>query len=255
MRRLLVAVLMLSIPAIAVTTRPPHHHKVRKHKPTWFEYRVFIPSHENLLSQNTAIDEMGLPRLQDDKALKLAVNDDDLVPITENKYVRISPKLESKRRYCRPWVNAFLQELGQAYYEQFEEPIQVNSAVRTIRTQIKLLRWNHNAAPAHGETASAHLAGVAADLQRRCLTRAQIHFIQNWLLRYVKLNMVIVEEELKQPCFHVVVTGDYPFPPKVSFPIDDTVIRSMLQSIPSEEPINASGAARNDQNLSSNQPH
>lgn len=239
MRRLLVAVLLLSIPALAVTTRAPHHRHKRQHKPTWFEYRVFIPSHENLLSQNTAIDEMGLPRLRDDKALKLAVADDDLVPITSNKYVRVSPKLEAKRRFCRPWVNAFLQELGQAYYEQFEEPIQVNSAVRTIRTQIKLLRWNHNAAPAHGETASAHLAGVAVDLQRRGLTRAQIHFIQNRLLYFAKLNMVIVEEELKQPCFHVVVTGDYPFPPKVTFPFDDTIIRSVLQSTPSEEPVNA----------------
>ena len=256
MRRLLFAVLMLSLSATAVTTRPPHrprHH--REHKPTWFEYRVFVPSHENLRSQNVAIDEMGLPRLQDDKALRLAVDDDDLVPITENKYVRISPKLEAKRRFYRPWVDAFLQELGQAYYEQFEEPIQVNSAVRTIRTQIKLLRWNHNAAPAHGETASAHLAGVAADLQRRGLTRPQIRFIQKFLLNYARLNMVIVEEELKQPCFHVVVTGDYPFPPKVTFTFDDTIIRSVLQSVPSEEPVNASGATGNNQDVSSNQPH
>lgn len=212
------ALLLIVCPAFGVmATRPrvrARHHK--KHKPTWFEYRVFVPSHDNLLSQNTMIDDLGLDRLKDDKALKLAVEEDDLVPITQNKYVRVSPKLEAKRRFCRPWVNVFLQELGQEYYEQFEEPIQVNSAIRTIRTQIKLLRWNHNAAPAHGETASAHLAGVAVDLQRRGLTREQIRFLQQKLLYLAKLDMVIVEEELKQPCFHVVVTGEYPYPPPIS---------------------------------------
>lgn len=210
----------LVCPAFGVMAAPhARPHKVkrhRKHKPTWFEYRVFVPSHENLRSQNIAIDELGLDRLRDDKALKSAVEEEDLVPITSNQYVRISPKLEAKRRFCRPWVDMFLQELGQAYYEQFEEPIQVNSAIRTVRTQIHLLHINHNAAPAHGETASAHLAGVAVDLQRRGLTRAQIHFLQKYLLHLADLKMVIVEEELKQPCFHVVVTGDYPYPPPMS---------------------------------------
>jgi Family of unknown function (DUF5715) len=198
---------------LVATPRVRSRHKRKPHKMTWFEYRVFMPSHENLLSQNNAIDELGLPRLQDDKALKFSVEEAELVPITHNQYVRISPKLEAKRRFCKPWVDMFLQELGQAYYERFGDQIQVNSAVRTVRTQMHLLRINHNAAPAHGETASAHLAGIAVDLQRRGLTPAQVHFIQKKLLYLSNLNMVIVEEELKQPCFHVVVTGDYPYPP------------------------------------------
>jgi Family of unknown function (DUF5715) len=202
--------------ALALAGSSKHHHK-RQHKPTWFEYRVFIPSHENLLSQNVAIDAMGLSRIPNDSALKEMIEGEDLVPITQNKYVRISPKLEAKRRYCRPWVDQFLQELGQEYYDEFGDQIQVNSAVRTVRTQMRLLRINHNAAPAHGETESAHLAGVAVDLQRRGLTREQIHFIQQKLLFLAKLNMVIVEEELKQPCFHIVVTGEYPYQPDVKF--------------------------------------
>jgi len=209
-----VLLLALTSPAFGLASSVHHaRHKRKQHKPTWFEYRVFMPSHENLLSQNAAIDELGLPRLQDDKALKFSVEEAELVPITQNKYVRISPKLEAKRRFCKPWVDMFLQELGQAYYEQFGDQIQVNSAVRTVRTQMHLLRINHNAAPAHGETASAHLAGIAVDLQRRGLSPAQVHFIQKKLLYLSNLNMVIVEEELKQPCFHVVVTGDYPYPP------------------------------------------
>ncbi len=206
-----------SVQTSARVTRTRRHKKPRQ--PKWWEYRVFVPSHQNLLDQNAAADALGLERIKDDKALKALEANKDLVPITANKYVRVSPKLEAKRRYCRPWVDALLQELGQAYYDEFEEAIQVNSAVRTQRTQSWLRRWNHNAAPVHGETASVHLAGIAVDLQRRGLTKSQVRFIQQKLLYLAKLNMVVVEEELKQgSCFHIVVTGEYPFPPNVILP-------------------------------------
>lgn len=228
MRRSLLLLVLLSLVPFAAALRsvstPTTKH--RRHKkprvPKWWEYRVFVPSHENLLSQNASADALGLERIKDDKVLKALEADKDLVPLTSNKYVRISPKLEAKRRYCRPWVDAFLQELGQQYYEEFGEPIQVNSAVRTQRTQSWLRRWNHNAAPVHGETASVHLAGIAVDLQRRGLTKSQVRFIQQKLLYLAKLNMVIVEEELHNgSCFHVVVTGEYPFPPKIVLPISE----------------------------------
>jgi hypothetical protein len=226
-RSLLLLVLLSLVPfAGALRAQPTTHVRVqrtRRHKkprqPKWWEYRVFVPSHENLLLQNAVADALGLERIKDDKTLKILEADADLIPITSNKYVRVSPRLEAKRRYCRPWVDAFLQELGQAYYAEFEEPIQVNSAVRTQKTQSWLRRWNHNAAPVHGETASVHLAGIAVDLQRRGLTKPQVRFIQQRLLYFAKLNMVVVEEELKQPCFHIVVTGDYPYPPAIVLPI------------------------------------
>ncbi len=195
------------------TQRTRRHKKPRQ--PKWWEYRVFVPSHQNLLDQNAAADALGLERIKDDKALKALEADADLVPITSNKYVRISPKLEAKRRYCRPWVDAFLQELGRQYYEEFgQESIQVNSAVRTVKTQIRLLHINRNAAPAHGDSASVHLTGMAVDLQRRGLTREQVRFIQQKLLYLSKLDMVVVEEEIHNGgCFHIVVTGEYPYPP------------------------------------------
>jgi len=213
-----------------------HHRKPRK--PSWFSYRVFVPSHESLLAQNAAIDAMGLPRIHDDKALKSMISEDVLVPITDDGYVRVSPKLEAKRRFCRPFVDAFLQELGQQYYARFGEPLQVNSAVRTERTQTLLRRWNHNAAPVHGETASAHLAGVAVDLQRRGLTQEQIRFIQRKLKYLSDLGMVIVEEELKQPCFHIVVTGEYPFPPPVNLIISNQDMMKGLDGILNPSPSN-----------------
>jgi hypothetical protein len=223
----LLALAMLLAASPALSAKPARHH--RRPSASWFEYRVFVPSRENLRSQNAMIDQLGLPRIQSDDALREFIGSADLVPVTENKYVRVSPRLEAKRRFCRPSVDLFLQELGAAYYAEFGEPIQVNSAVRTVKTQLRLLRWNHNAAPAHGETASAHLAGVAVDLQRRGLTRPQIRFIQTRLLFLAGLQMVIVEEELRQPCFHVVVTGEYPSPPQLNFiPPDTGVIDGIL---------------------------
>lgn len=214
MRKLAALLLLIAVvPAYAVKAAPRAKHRKRVHHPTWFDYRAFPPTPDSLILQNEIIDKLGLPRIQDSKALASLVERNKLVPITANKYVRISPKLEADRRYCKPWVDDFLQDLGKAYYDRFEEPIQVNSAVRTIRVQMRLLRWNHNAAPFHGEKASAHLAGVAVDLQRRGLTKEQMTFIQDKLLGLG--NMVIVEEELKQPCFHVVVDGDYILPPEM----------------------------------------
>jgi hypothetical protein len=210
MRWLALALLAVALPAQAVTTAQhvKRHHRKPK-QPSWFSYRAFPPTPDSLIEQNEVIDGLGLPRIKDGKALKTLEADAELVPITENMYVRISPKLETDRRYAKPWVNAFLQELGAEYFAAFAEPIQVNSAVRTLKTQARLIRWNKNAAPVHGEKASAHLAGVAVDLQRRGLTQAQVQFIQQKLLTLAGLHMVIVEEELREPCFHIVVTGNY----------------------------------------------
>jgi len=76
------------------------------------------------------------------------------------------------------------------------------------------------------------------DLQRRGLTPAQVHFIQQKLLYLAKLNMVIVEEELKQPCFHIVVTGEYPYPPPIQFviPSDQGVLNGIIN--PTTSPAN-----------------
>lgn len=216
--RFIALLLLLCVPASAMTAGVRAKH--RKHKPA-VDDRVFVGTSDSLILQNEAIDAMKLPRISDDKQLKSLIGDDNLVPLTHNQYVAISPKLEAKRRYVKPSVDIFLQELGQEYYAQFREPIQVNSAVRTVKTQLSLIRWNRNAAPVHGDKASAHLAGVAVDLQRRGLTPGQIRFIQQKLLTLAKMKMVIVEEELKQPCFHIVVTGDYPLrSPVLDLPLD-----------------------------------
>jgi hypothetical protein len=170
---------------------------------------MFRPSHESLLRQNEEIDRLDLPRIQDDDELEALIATEALVPIRIGQTLRIDPRLDPKRRYCRPWTRDFMEDLSQAYYRRFHEQIQVNSAVRTVKVQKKLRRHNRNAAPAEGDTASSHLAGLTVDLQRRGMSKEQVHFVERYLFYLRALGLVEPEEERRQWVFHVMVSERY----------------------------------------------
>ncbi|HMH08750.1 MAG TPA: DUF5715 family protein [Terriglobales bacterium] len=170
---------------------------------------VFRPSHESLLLQNQEIDRMELPRIQDDAELEQLKASEELVPIVAGPTLRFDPRLDPDRRYCRPWTREFLDDLSAAYYKQFHAQIQVNSAVRTVKVQKKLRRHNRNAAPAEGEIASSHLAGVTVDIQRRGLSREQIGWVQTYMVPLKAEGLIEPEEERHQWVFHVMVSGRY----------------------------------------------
>jgi len=170
---------------------------------------MFRPSHESLLIQNAEIDRLELPRIQDDTELEALKADGMLLPIRSNETLRFDPRLDPSRRYCRPWTRDFVEDLSQAYYNRFHEQIQVNSAVRTVKIQRKLRRHNRNAAPADGDTASSHLAGVTVDLQRRGLSKEQIRWMEHYLFYMKALGLVEPEEERRHWCFHIMVSGHY----------------------------------------------
>ena len=170
---------------------------------------VFRPSHDSLLKQNAEIDRLELPRIQDDAELEQLKLDGKLVPIIPGETLRIDPRLDPDRRYCRPWTREFVEDLADAYHEQFGAQIQVNSAVRTVVVQKKLRRHNRNAAPAEGEIASSHLAGVTVDLQRRGMSKAQIHWVENYLVPLKAAGLVEPEEERRQWVFHIMVSDRY----------------------------------------------
>ncbi len=170
---------------------------------------VFRPSRESLLLQNQEIDRLELPRIQDDAELEQLKANDQLVPIVAGPTLRFDPRLDPDRRYCRPWTREFLDDLGQAYYEKFHTSIQVNSAVRTVKIQKRLRRHNRNAAPAEGEIASSHLAGVTVDIQRRGLSREQIKWLQSYMLPLKQQGLIEPEEERRQWVFHVMVSDHY----------------------------------------------
>ena len=170
---------------------------------------MFRPSHESLLIQNAEIDRLDLPRIQNDTELEALKGDGSLLPIIPSDSLKIEPSLDPSRRFCRPWTLDFVNDLSQAYYNRFHAQIQLNSAVRTVMVQKKLRRHNRNAAPAEGDTASSHLAGVTIDLQRRGMSKQQITWMEHYLFYMKALGLVEPEEERRHWCFHIMVSGLY----------------------------------------------
>jgi hypothetical protein len=204
-----IVILALSCQAFAVrpVVAPRYHRMHRFRRVRWNP--VFKPSRESLLLQNAEINRLNLPRIRDDRQLEQLKADGELVPIVPTEALRIQPSLEATRRYCRPWTLDFLNDISAAFYKEYGQQIQVNSAVRTVLVQKKLRRHNRNAAPESGETASSHLAGLTVDLQRRGLSKAQIKWIQDYMRPLKELGLVEPEEERRHWCFHVMVGGAY----------------------------------------------
>ena len=201
--------LVLSCQAFAVRpmVSPRYHRMHRFHRMPWNP--VFKPSHQSLLLQNEEIDRLNLPRIYNDKQLEKLKVSGDLVPIVPNEALRIQPSLDPSRRYCREWTRDFLQDISTAYYKEFHQQIQVNSAVRTVLVQKKLRRHNRNAAPEYGETASSHLAGLTVDLQRRGMSKTQVKWMEEYMRPLKEMGLVEPEEERRQWCFHIMVAGAY----------------------------------------------
>ncbi len=185
------------------------HHVHRRHF-RWLRWNpMFRPSHESLLIQNAEIDRLDLPRIQNDTELEALKGDGSLLPIIPSESLKIESSLDPSRRFCRPWTLDFVNDLSQAYYNRFHAQIQLNSAVRTVTVQKKLRRHNRNAAPAEGDTASSHLAGVTIDLQRRGMSKQQITWMEHYLFYMKALGLVEPEEERHHWCFHIMVSGLY----------------------------------------------
>jgi len=191
------------------TKRSPAHHARRGHLRRILWNPLFRPSHESLLRQNEEIDRLELPRIQDDAELERLKLSGDLVPIEPGETLRIDPRLDPNRRFCRPWTRDFVSDLSESYYKEFHDQIQLNSAVRTVKVQKKLRRHNRNAAPESGDTASSHLAGITVDLQRRGMSKAQIHWVEQYILPLKEMGLVEPEEERHQWVFHIAVSGRY----------------------------------------------
>jgi uncharacterized protein YcbK (DUF882 family) len=203
----------LALPALAFAARPARERSMPSRRRIIHGRRLrwtLLPgSRESQERQNAEIDRLQLPRIEDDQELEHLVAQEELVPIRTSEWVTIDPRLESSRRFCREWVRDFLDDIGQAYYKQFHQPIQVNSAVRTVEQQKRLRRTNRNAAPVDGETASSHLAGVTVDIARRGMSRQQRKWMVQYFLDMQQLGLVEAVEERRQSCFHVMVSSQY----------------------------------------------
>jgi hypothetical protein len=176
--------------------------------------RLIVPpalrgSHEILVRQNQIADLEGIDRIADDNDILEQRRHNLLVPIPSGRMLLIDERLPTDRRYTRPWTAQFLETLSRAYYARFHVPLQVNSAVRTVEVQERLLRTNGNAAPVDGDTASPHLTGQAIDLAKHGLTLTQTAWLRGYLLPLVQQGKIDVEEEFQQACFHISVYKKY----------------------------------------------
>jgi len=182
------------------------HSKKGKHFAKWSP--MFPGSHDKLVEQNVELNKSQVQRMNNEFDLVQSEMANDLVPVSETEALKVADNLADTHRYCRPWTRDFLQDFSQAYYNVFHQPLQVNSLVRTANQQAWLRRHNRFAAPAFGDTASTHLAGVSVDLSRRGLSNTQYQWIRGYLQPLQQKGMVDPIEE-RQPVLHIVVFEKY----------------------------------------------
>jgi hypothetical protein len=176
--------------------------------------RLMVPpplygSHENLLHQNQMADLDGLNRVRDDADLLDLRRQKKLVALPENEALRVDVRLPEDRRFSRPWTAAFLSVLASDHYAAFHQPLQVDSAVRTVQFQQRLTHSNGNAAPSTGDTASPHLTGQAVDIAKHGLSITEIAWMRAYLQPLIDQGKIDVEEEFQQACFHISVYRSY----------------------------------------------
>lgn len=166
----------------------------------------------SLTRQNTRLDADGLERIEDEADLTSRIEHKLLVPLPASAALIVNPNLSDHHRYCRSWTARFLADLARAHEAAFHKPIEVNSAVRTVEYQKRLMYVNGNAAAAVGDIVSPHLTGATIDIAKQGLSRAEMAWMRSQLLGLQNAGKIDVEEEFEQACFHITVYKNYVTP-------------------------------------------
>ncbi len=131
----------------------------------------------------------------------------DAVPIRTSYYYLdgIAPPY----RFLRPWTKLFLDRLSEEYFERFRQPLRVTSLIRSVGEQLRLARWDPNAAEATGPDRSAHLTGAALDISKRFMSWQGEEWMRRVLFHLRQEGFLYAIEEFEEPCFHVMVYPNY----------------------------------------------
>jgi hypothetical protein len=170
-------------------------------------------SYESLVRQNEKTEADGLERIEDDDDLADRIARKMLVPVPVSAALTVNGNLPENRRYCRPWTAKFLTDLARAHAAEFQSPLEVSSAVRTVAYQKELMKVNGNATAAEGDVASPHLTGATIDIAKQNMSRQEIGWMRDRLLKLQDEGKIDVEEEFQQSCFHITVYKSY-VPPR-----------------------------------------
>jgi hypothetical protein len=163
----------------------------------------------SLERQNQRLDAEGVQRIEDQSDLDYRVAHRLLVPLPASSGLTINPELPVERRFCRPWTAEFLTDLATMHDAVFHRPLRVDSAVRTVNYQRRLIEINANAAPAEGDIASPHETGATIDIAKRGMTWREIGWMRRYLMTLQNAGLIDVEEEFYQSCFHITVYDSY----------------------------------------------
>lgn len=165
-------------------------------------YKVFPATHGSVLVENQRADSLGLNRYETMREIRAAVEVGELLPFSS---VLIDRRLPRDRRYARPETVAFVMALDTEFSEVTHRHLVIDSAVRPVEIQKRLRRWNRNAAPATGESASSHERGTTVDISRK-MPRGHYRFLLVKLAYYKARGRILVIEE--RGCLHVFVGGN-----------------------------------------------
>lgn len=163
----------------------------------------------SLERQNSRLESEGLQRIEDESDLEYRVAHHLLVPLPVSDGLTVNAELSPLRRYCRPWTAEFLTDLARMHDAVFHRPLRVDSAVRTVDYQRRLIEINANAAPAEGDIASPHETGATIDISKKGMTWREIGWMRRYLLTLQNAGLIDVEEEFYQSCFHITVYDVY----------------------------------------------
>lgn len=164
---------------------------------------------ESLQRQNERTEQEGLERILDEEDLNDRIAHKVLVPLPTSSALAVNTDLAESHRYVRPWTANFLMDLSKDYSGSFHEPLQVTSAVRTVEYQKRLMHVNGNATAAEGDVVSPHLTGATIDIGKNGMSRSEIAWMRIRLMQLQQEGKLDVEEEFRQPCFHITVYKEY----------------------------------------------
>jgi hypothetical protein len=174
---------------------PPKHYRIK----------TVLGNTGSMVRQNQEIDHLNLPRIVNNEQLHQLISQGELVRIPENE--TLTTTISEDRKYVRPWVRYFIQDMAAGFFSNFNKPLVIDSAVRTVEQQAKLIRTNRFAAPAYGILPSSHLAGITVDIAKRRYSPKE----RRWIVSYLKSmkDKGLIEAVEEPVCFHVMVREMY----------------------------------------------
>lgn len=163
-------------------------------------------SRSALMEQNLMAQREGLSHITHTRQLKIFEKKKLLVPLRSGTAVKIDRRLLREYSYARPETRLFVRRLSRDFARKFHKPLQINSAVRTVDYQKQLRRKNRNAARATtGLLQSSHTTGATIDIAKKGMSRTELNWMRERLIRLERAGYIEATEEHRQPVFHVMV--------------------------------------------------